>query len=110
MFASIKVLMVRTDRLLRIGSSCTVCGDLTDDELIVKLRSYFSYAPSRNEAREELRQLEHESISVYIYRRERALYRSSGIHPENERHPHIIKDFISRRKISEIKSPTNGKE
>ena len=24
-----------------------------------------------------------------------ALVRSSGIHPENETHPHIIKDFIS---------------
>ena len=54
-----------------------------------------------NEAREELRsmrQLEHESVSVYIYRWGRALYRSSGIHPENERHPHVIKDFISSLK------------
>ena len=54
-----------------------------------------------NEAREELRsmrQLEHESISVYTYRWGRALYRSSGICPENERHPHVIKDFISSLK------------
>ena len=66
------------------------CDDLTDDELIAKLRSCFSYAPTMNEAREELRsmrQLEHESVSVYIYRWGRALYRSSGICPENERHP-----------------------
>ena len=66
------------------------CDELTDDELIAKLRSCFSYAPTMNEAREELRsmrQLEHESVSVYIYRWGRALYRSSGIHPENERHP-----------------------
>ena len=77
------------------------CDDLTDDELIAKLRSCFSYAPTMNEAREELRnmrQLEHESISVYTYRWGRALYRSSGICPENERHPHVIKDFISSLK------------
>ena len=74
------------------------CDELTDDELIAKLRSCFSYAPTMNEAREELRsmrQLEHESVSVYIYKWGRALYRSSGICPENERHPHVIKDFIS---------------
>ena len=54
-----------------------------------------------NEAREELRrmrQLEHESVSVYIYKWGRALYRSTGIYPENERHPHVIKDFISSLK------------
>ena len=34
-------------------------------------------------------------MSVYVYKWGRALYRSSGICPENERHPHIIKDFIS---------------
>ena len=57
--------------------------------------------PTMNEAREELRnmrQLEHESVSVYIYKWGRALYRSSGICPENERHPHVIKDFISSLK------------
>ena len=56
------------------------CDDLTGDELIAKLRSCFSYAPTMNEAREELRnmrQLEHKSISVYPYRLGRALYRSS---------------------------------
>ena len=45
------------------------CDELTDDELIVKLRSCFSYAHTMNEAREELRsmrQLEHESVS-YTY-------------------------------------------
>ena len=54
-----------------------------------------------NEAREELRnmqQLEHESVSIYTCRWGRALYRSSGIQPENERQPHIIKDFISSLK------------
>ena len=77
------------------------CDDLTDDELVAKLRSCFSYALTMNEAREELRnmrQLEHESISVYTYRWGRALYRSSGIRTENERHPHVIKDFISSLK------------
>ena len=77
------------------------CDHLTDDELVAKLRSCFSYVPTMNEAREELRnmrQLEHESISVYTYRWGRALYRSSGIRPENERHPHVIKDFISSLK------------
>ena len=76
-------------------------NEFTDDELIAKLRSCFSHAPTMNEAREELRnmrQLEHESVSIYTYRWGRALYRSSGIQPENERHPHIIKDFISSLK------------
>ena len=54
-----------------------------------------------NEAREELRnmrQMEHESVSIYMYRWGRALYRSSGIRPSEERHPHVIKDFISSLK------------
>ena len=73
------------------------CDDLADDVLLAKLRSCFSYAPTINEARQELRnmrQLEHKSISVYTYRWGRALYRSLGIRPENKRHPHVIKDFI----------------
>ena len=77
------------------------CNDFTDDELVAKLRSCFSHAPTMNEAREELcnmRQMEHESISVYMYRWGRALYRSSGIRPSKERHPHVIKDFISSLK------------
>ena len=77
------------------------CNDLTDDELIAKLRSCFSHAPTMNEAREELRsmrQLEHESVLVYIYKWGRALYRSPGICPENERNPNVIKDFISSLK------------
>ena len=45
-----------------------------------------------------MRQMEHESISIYRYRWGRALYRSSGIRPSEERHPHIIKDFISSLK------------
>ena len=52
------------------------CNELTDDELIAKLRSCFSHAPKMNEAREKLqnmKQLEHESVSVYMYRWGRAL-------------------------------------
>ena len=77
------------------------CSNFSDDELVTKLRSCFSHAPTMNEAREELCnmwQMEHESISVYMYRWGRALYRSSGIRPSEERHPHIIKDFISSLK------------
>ena len=58
------------------------CDEFTDDELVAKLRSCFSHAPTMNEAREELqnmRQMEHESVSVYMYRWGRALYQSSGI-------------------------------
>ena len=58
------------------------CNKLTDDELVTKLRSCFSHAPTMNESREELqnmKQLEHESVSVYMYRWGRALYHSSGI-------------------------------
>ena len=58
------------------------CDELTDDELVAKLWSCFSHAPTMNEAREELqnmKQLEHESISVYMYRWGRALYHSLGI-------------------------------
>ena len=63
------------------------CDELPDDKLVAKLRSCFSYASTMNEAREQLRsmgQSEHKSVSVYIYRWRRALYRSSGICPENE--------------------------
>ena len=77
------------------------CDNFSDDELVTKLRSCFSHAPTMNEAREELqnmRQMEHESVSVYRYRWSHALYRSSGIRPDEERHPHIIKDFISSLK------------
>ena len=74
------------------------CDNLTDDELLAKLRGCFSYTPTMNEAREELRnmkQMKNESIAVYTYKWGRALKRSSGIHPEDERHPHVIKDFIT---------------
>ena len=77
------------------------CNNLSDDELVTKLRSCFSHTPTMNEAREELCnmwQMEHESVSVYMYRWGRALYRSSGIRPDEERHPHVIKDFISSLK------------
>ena len=51
-----------------------------------------------NQAREELRNMrlkDKESVCVYTYRWGRTLVRSSGIQPEDERHPHAIKDFIS---------------
>ena len=65
---------------------------------MANLRSCFSDAPMMNQAREDLknmRQWAKESVMVYAYRWGRALVRSSGIHPEDERHPHVIKDFIS---------------
>ena len=77
------------------------CNNFSDDELVAKLQSCFSHAPTINEAREELRsmrQMDHESVSVYMYRWGRALYRSSGIRPSEGRHPHMIKDFISSLK------------
>ena len=70
----------------------------SDNELLFKLRSCFSDTPTMNQAWEELRNLrqkENESITVYGYRWGHALVRSSGICPENETHPHIIKDIIS---------------
>ena len=81
------------------------CRNYSDDALLTKLRSCFSDVPTMNEAREELRnmpQRDNESIAVYTYRWGQALLRSSDIHPEDERHPHIIKDFITslRRNIT----------
>ena len=65
-----------------------------------------------NQAREDLRnmrQKEKESLMVYTYRWDRALVRSSAIHPEDERYPHVIKDFISSlQKISGKKSLISG--
>ena len=99
------------------------CNNLSDGELVTKLRGCFSHASTMNEAREELcnmRQMEHESVSVYMYRWGHALYRSSGFRPNEERHPHIIKDFISslkkniRNKIAnrwaEMRHPPNTVE
>ena len=90
----------------------------SDNELLENLKSSFSDVPTMNLAREELRnmrQKDKESVRVYAYRWERALVRSSGICPEDERHPHVIKDFISslqknvRNKItnkwSEMRNP-----
>ena len=42
--------------------------------------------------------MENESIAVYTYRWGITLFRSSGICPDDERHPHIFKDFISSLK------------
>ena len=36
---------------------------------------------------------------VYAHRRGRVLVRSSDIHTEDEKHPHIIKDFIVQHNI-----------
>ena len=77
------------------------CRNLSDDALLAKLRSSFSDVPTMNEAREELRnirQKEHESITVYTYRWGWALLRSSGICQEDGRHPHVIKDFMTSLK------------
>ena len=77
------------------------CRDYLDDAMLAKLRSCFSDVPTMNEAREELRnmrQRESESITVYTYSWGRALLRSSGICQEDERHPHVIKDFITSLK------------
>ena len=77
------------------------CRDYLDDALLAKLRSCFSDAPTMNEAREELRNMrrrDNESITVYTYRWRRALLSSSGICPEDERHPQVIKDFITSLK------------
>ena len=64
----------------------------------LNLEIVFSDAPTMKQTREELRnmrQKDNESFIVYAYQWGRALVRSSGIHPENESHPHVIKDFIS---------------
>ena len=77
------------------------CDKFTDDEPSHRIKELFLSCTKMNEAREELRnmrQMEHESVSVYMYRLGRALYQSSGIQPDNERHPHVIKDFISSLK------------
>ena len=51
-----------------------------------------------NQARKDqrnMKQREKESVIVCAYRWGRVLVRSSGIWPEDERHLHVIKDFIS---------------
>ena len=63
-----------------------------------------------NQAREDLRNMrekEKKSLMVYTYRWDRALVRSSAIHPEDERHPHVIKDFISSLQKNIRKKITN---
>ena len=56
--------------------------------------------------------MEHESISVYMYRWGHALYRSSGIRPNEERHPHVIKDFyvITKEEHQKQDSKTGGQK
>ena len=74
------------------------CRNLSDDALLAKLRSCFLDVPTMDEAREELRnmrQKENDSITVYTYRWGWVLLRSSDIYPEDESHPHIIKDFMT---------------
>ena len=77
------------------------CDNYSDKQLLAKLRKSFSDAPTMNQSQEELRNLrqgEHESIAVYAYKWGWVLVRSSGICPEDERHPHVIKDFISSQR------------
>ena len=74
------------------------CDNFSDDQLVTKLRSCFSHAPTMNEARKELcnmRQMEHESVSVYMYRWGHALYRSSGIRPNRKDTPTLSR-ILSR--------------
>ena len=73
-------------------------GNCSADQLLANLRSCFSDAPTMNQAREDLRniqQRENESCMVFSYRFGRTVVRSSGICPEDKRHPFVIKDFIS---------------
>ena len=73
-------------------------GDCCDDQLLSNLHSCFSDAPAMNQARKDLRnmrQQEKESVMVYAYRWGRALVRSLGIRAKDEKHPHVIKDFIA---------------
>ena len=87
--------------------------DCSDDKLLLKHRNAFLDAPTMNQAREELRsmrQRKNESSIIYAYRWGRALARSSGIHPENETHPHVIKDFISSLHRNRNKTMNKGSE
>ena len=86
--------------------------DCSDDQLLSNLHCCFSDAPKMNQAREDLRnmrQRERESVMVYAYRWGRALVRSSGIHPEDERHTRIIKDFISSLQQQNIRNKITNK-
>ena len=77
------------------------CNDFSDDELVTKLWSCFSHAPT-------MKRLERSFVTCDRWSTNpspstctgggRALYRSSGIRPSEERHPHMIKDFISSLK------------
>ena len=54
-----------------VGQMVMISDNCSDDELLTKLRSFFSDAPTTNQAQEELRNLrqkENESITVYTYR------------------------------------------
>ena len=75
-----------------------ISRDCSDDQLLANIRSCFLDAQAMNQVREDLRnmrQREKEPVMVYAYRWGRAFVRSSAICPADERHPHIIKDFIS---------------
>ena len=75
--------------------------DASDDDLINIIREDFSDAPTMNEAQEELlqmRQKPEEQMRVYVYRYGRMHQRSSGIRAAEERHQHVIQDFIKSLK------------
>ena len=84
-----------------IGAVCKVVltsRECSDGQLLGNLRTCFSDAPIMNQAREDLRnmqQMDNESAIVYSYRWGKAMLRSSAICSEDERQPHVIKDFIS---------------
>ena len=91
------------------------CDGLTDDKLIAKLRSCFSYAPMMNEAREELRsmrQLEHKSVSVYIYTVEKSTLQIIRNLPWKQKASPYHQGFhlIHWRKTSETKLPAEWAE
>ena len=96
----------------RTGGTVSVMH-LTDDELVAKLRSCFSYAPTMNEARwrtkESMRQLEHKSTPT---RWGRALYRGPQESTLKMRGTPMSSktSFCHWRRTSGIKSPTNGQK
>ena len=74
---------------------------------MANLRSCFSDASTMNQVREDLRnmrQQEKESVMVYAYQWDRALVRSSAIHPEDES-IHMLSKILFHHysAISEIK-------
>ena len=75
--------------------------DTSDDNLINMLCEDFSDAPMMNKAREELLhmcQKPEEQMRVYVYRYGCMHQRSSDIRSADEKHQHVIQDFIKSLK------------